>query len=339
MKLHEIIANSPVSFSPWAETAGPDAIKELIAPYTDELGSDREGNLTASLSAKKHGAKKLLIISSLCEADFIITGIEDGFLKFDALGDADLRTLPASDVIVLAPNPVFGVIDVLPPHVLSASDMDRVMNIESLFIDVGMSRQRAEERVPLGTPAVLVGGLDELDGSSICGKSLRGRVPAAIVVKVLENLSGAELDVDLHCIFCAGEKRVPQCAASGGQFCDADYIIAVESADAHIKGAQNGRGLKAGGGAAVCVGPCISRELSNAITDTARDCDIPHQIEVFAKSAPGLREMCIGGARAAKITLPVKYMHGPLEIIDLEDADSIVTLLTKFITRAGEVLN
>ena len=109
---------------------------ELLRPYVDSVETDPMGNLIARKSCGKLGARLLMLDAHMDEVGFIVTGIEDGFLRFSPIGGIDDRMLSAREVVILSKEPVFGVIDTLPPHALSAEDQEKPVEAAKLFIDI-----------------------------------------------------------------------------------------------------------------------------------------------------------------------------------------------------------
>ncbi len=100
------------------------AAQELLRPLTDEVFTTRLGSLIGVRRCGKPGAKKLLLDAHLDEIGLIVTGHEDGCLRFRSIGGVDPRMLPDREVTVLADPPVPGVVACLPPHVQTATDRD-----------------------------------------------------------------------------------------------------------------------------------------------------------------------------------------------------------------------
>src|SRR5699024_6368878 len=104
---------------------------ELLAPYTDECRVDAMGNLIAVRRCGVPGAKTLMLDAHMDEIGFIVTGYDKGFLRFGMLGGIDPRMLPARELMLLTePEPIFGVIDTLPPHVMESGDSDKTIDVK-----------------------------------------------------------------------------------------------------------------------------------------------------------------------------------------------------------------
>ena len=112
------------------------------------------GSVVGVRRCGKEGAKKLLLDAHLDEIGFLVTGHQDGFLRFAPLGGVDPRMLPDRELTMLTDPPAYGVVACLPPHIQSREEMDQAMPIQELYLDVGLTQEEAQRRIPVGTPAV-----------------------------------------------------------------------------------------------------------------------------------------------------------------------------------------
>lgn len=312
--------------------------KELLEPLVDEITADSMGNVLALRRCGKPGARQLLLDAHLDEVGFIVTEVAEGFLKFSALGGLDERTLPGREVRVLAPEgPLYGVVACLPPHVLTAEQKEQAVEIKNLFIDLGLSQAEAEKRVPIGTPGVFEGPMFDLQGDNFVSKALDDRICAAVVLQVLENLKGKELPCDLAVMFSAQEEVGLRGATPGAFRLAPDWCIAVDVTHARTPDAPKGETFEAGKGCTVGVGPNANRAMTKAIMDAAKEQEIPYSVEVMPRSS-GTNGWAIQitrqGVATAIVSVPVKYMHSPVEAASLADAEAAADLITAFI-RGG----
>lgn len=314
-------------------------IKELLKPFVDEIKTDAMGNLIAVKKCGKDKAKKLMFNAHMDEIGMIVTGFEKGFLRFSNLGGIDPRMLPAREIKVLTNPPVFGVIDTMPPHTLSAEEMDKAIDQNKLFIDIGMSDEEAKKRVPLGTSAVFAGGVDELCENIICGKALDDRACVSIVIKTMEALSEKELNVDIYCLISTQEEIGSRGAICGTYGINPDYAVVIDVTHAATPDSKKGETLDMRGGAAIGVGPNMNRGITNALIALAEEKNIPYQLEIMSGSSGTdgwVIQVCREGVSTAVVSLPLKYMHSPVETMDVSDAEAIVSLLTEFAYKLSE---
>lgn len=323
------------------EDAARETIKKHLEPFCDELKTDVMGNIIAIRRCGEPGAKSILLDAHMDEIGFIVTGHENGYLRFATLGGIDPRMLPAAEVRLLTGEPIYGVIDVMPPHALSAEDMDKPLPIDKLFIDIGMTQEQAEKNVPLGTPGVYAAGAYRIGENSICGKSLDDRACAAIIIKTMEELCGKKLGVDIICLISTQEELGMRGAITGAFGAAPDYAIALDVTHGATPDAPKHKTLEMDKGGAIGIGPNFNRHLTDEIIKAAKEADIPHQLEVIegcsGTDAWGI-QVTAEGIATALVSLPIKYMHSPIETMRISDGEAIIKLLTGFAERAGEVL-
>jgi len=310
--------------------------KELLKPYVDEMHTDSMGNLIAIRRCGKAGACTLMLDAHMDEIGFIVTGYDKGFLRFSDLGGVDPRMLPAREVIVLTESEnIFGVIDTMPPHVLDSGDMGKSIDAKKLCIDVGLTQEQAEAKIPLGTPVVFAGSCRELGENALCGKTMDDRACLAAIIKTMENLAGRELNVDVVVLVAVQEELGMRGAVTGAYSVQPDYAISLDVTHAHTPDAKKSETVKFGGGAAIAVGPNMNRALTEDIISCAKEKDLSYQVEVVPGNSgtnAWVIQISRSGVATALISIPVKYMHSPVETLDLRDAQSAVDILVNFIS-------
>lgn len=341
MELSKIISELCAAPGPSGfEDAAVECAKGMLAPFVDEIKTDVMGSLIAVKRCGKPGAKSLMLDAHIDEIGLIVTGHTDGYLRFNTLGGIDQRMLPAREIKILTEEPLYGVIDVMPPHALSSGDMEKSLPIDKLYIDIGMT-QEAEKAVPVGTPCVFAGGVMSLGEGSLCGKSLDDRSCAGLIIKTMENLADKELDVDVYCLLSVQEEVGCRGAVTGAYGIAPDYAIVLDVTFGNQPDVSKTKCSEMGKGAAIGVGPHLNRLFTGKLIDKAKEKEIPYQIEVLAghtgtNASPV--QISREGIATGLISLPIKYMHSPVETMLLSDGECIVKLLTEFISEAGEVL-
>lgn len=314
------------------------AAQELLEPLMDEVWIDRLGNLVGARRCGKPGAKKLLLDAHLDEVGLTVTGIESGFLRFETMG-VDARMLPDREVRVLTDPPMLGVVACLPPHVLSAEEREQAPRLEEMFIDVGLSQEEAERRVPLGTPVVYRSNFLRLGERQLCGKAMDDRACFAALLRTVELLEDRVLDVDLYVMGSTREEVGGIGAKVVTQALSPDYCVAVDVTHGRTPDSSKDEAFALGGGPAVGIGPNMTRWMTRRLLDTAAREGIAVQKEIMERSSGtngwGM-QVCNEGVATAVVSIPLKYMHTPVETLERSDIEDTARLLAAFAAELGE---
>lgn len=312
----------------------------LMRPLLDDAWVDRFGNAIGVRTCGKPGARKLLLDAHLDEIGLIVTGVEDGFLRFRTIGGVDPRMLPDRELTVMTQPPILGVVACMPPHVLKKKDMDKSIPIPELRVDVGMTQEQAEAAVPVGTPMAFRGGCTPLGKEQICGKSMDDRSCFVTLLRAAEILKNRNLDVDLY-LMGSTREEVSGAGAMAGTFAvhpDACVAVDVTHAETPDSGSAN-RGCRLGGGPAVGVGPNMTRWMTERMLAKSKAENIPCQIEVMGgHTGTNGWHMQIRreGIPTSVVSLPLKYMHTPIETLSLADVEQVARLLAAFTENMGK---
>lgn len=314
------------------------AARELLEPLVDEVWTDRLGSLIGVRRCGKPGVKRLLLDAHLDEVSLMVTGHKDGFLRFKAAG-VDARMLPDREVSILTDPPMLGVVACLPPHVLSAEDREKAPEVKDLFIDAGLPQEKAERLIPIGTPMVYRAELTRLGERQVCAKSLDDRACFAALLRAAELLKETALDVDLYILGSVCEETGGVGAQVGAQALAPDYCVAVDVTFGRTPDCSKEEALVMGGGPAVGIGPNCTRWMVKRLLDKAAGLDMAVQKEVMeGNSGTNGWDMQVAneGVATALVSVPLKYMHTPVEAVELSDIEDTARLLAAFAQGLGE---
>ena len=315
------------------------AAAEILRDAVDEVRVDKMGSVIGLRRCGKDNAPKLLLDAHLDEIGFIITGHEEGYLRFAPLGGVDPRMLPDRELTVMTQPPIFGVVACLPPHIQSSEDMDKSLPIRELWLDVGLSQEEAEKRIPIGTPAVYRTGCTPLGENLLCGKALDDRACFAILVDALERLKGEELDVDIYVLGSTQEETHSTGAITAAYGICPDMCVAVDVTHGDSTDAPKDQTFPLGGGPVVGIGPNCTRWMSDRMMKLAEELEIPSQVEVMSgHSGTNAWPLQISreGIATAVLSLPLRYMHTPVEVCARKDLELTARLLAAFVESLGK---
>lgn len=319
------------------ELSAADVAYKELTRFTDSAYVDGFGNVFAKIDNKKD--KTVLIDAHIDQVGFIVTYITaDGFLKFSPVGGIDKRLLPAARVEILsASGRLPGVITSVPPHL--SADSDKAPSYDELYIDAGLSFDEAKKLVPLGCRILFKGEPIELCGDRISSKALDDRAGVAVVLRALElagDLSEYNIDIAFSCQEETGESGAKMLSFRS----ECDLAIAVDVSFAVSKGEDNKKCGEMGKGAMIGIAPSLSKAFSDSLIKLAEEKDIPYQLEVMGgetgtdADAIGVSK---GGVKTVTVSIPLKYMHTPVEVIELSDIENTAVLISEFL-KSGDAI-
>ena len=254
---------------------------ELLRPMVDEVYIDRLSNVIGVKRCGKPNAGRLVLDAHLDEIGLIVTGIEEGFLRFTSIGGVDPRVLPGRELLVLTDHPIPGVVICTPPHILTDEDREKSIPLDELYIDIGLSQQQAEATVPVGTPVVYRESCFSLGENQMCGKAMDDRACFTALLRAMELLQDKNLDVDVYILGSTFEEVGGTGAKTGVYAINPDWCVAVDVTHGKTPDSPKEKVLKMGGGPAIGMGPNMTRWMTQRLKDKAKARDIPFQLEVM----------------------------------------------------------
>lgn len=310
---------------------------QLLREYSD-VTTDAFGNVYGIVGTHEQSKQTLLLEAHIDEIGMIVTYIaDDGFLKISACGGTDERVLTAQQVTVCGRQSLTGVVTSIPPHLQKDGESSES---GSYYVDIGMTKQQAEKVVSLGDRVLVENELEIMREHIVTSKSLDDRSGVAAVLWVLDKLKGKQTNYNISVLFAAQEETGERGAQTGAYRLSPDLAVAVDVsfAKTHFESEEDcgimGRGVMIG------VAPSLCAELSDAFINTAKQSDIPYQIEVMnGKTGTDADKISVtkSGVKTVTLSIPLKYMHTPTEVLDLRDIDYTASLIAEFAQGRCEI--
>ena len=316
--------------------------RELLAPYCDRTEIDANGSVLGWLSCGKPDAKTVLLDAHLDQIGFMVTDVLDGgFLRFTQVGGVDPRMLLGAEVTILSDPPRYGVVSCMPPHLLKAGEQNKAVPIDQMAIDTGLLD--AKSRIRVGTPIVFAQQPIKLAGGQLCSKCLDDRAGVAAILLAMEQLHAAK--DKLKCtvaVLISTQEEVTELGAQTGAFTvQPEYAIAVDVTHGRTSDGPSDGVFDLGSGVAVGMGPNLHRGFTKALIKTAKANDIDYTLEIMeGNTGTNAWTMQIVGRGIAMglLSITEKYMHTPVEVVELSDVQAVADLMAEFLREFdGEV--
>ena len=308
---------------------------EMLKPY-GEVSVDGMNNVFCTFGEGYH----FLLDAHLDEIGLIVKSIsDDGFLKVDKCGGIDARMLLGYEVDVWGKERLFGVISTLPPH-LRNDDDNKPPKFEDVSIDIGMTKKEAEALVSLGDRVTFRRNFTKLLGNQLSSSVLDDRSGVASIILALDMLKS--IDAKVTVMFSSQEEVGTRGASVGPYAKNVDEAIAVDVSFGWTPFCKKSDCGEIGKGPMIGFSPILDKKMSNALVSVAEKNGIPYQKEIMGGGHTGTNADTItvseSGIKTALISIPEKYMHSPIEVVDITDVENTARLIAEYVKeRAGEV--
>jgi len=312
---------------------------EYVKPAADRYSRDAIGNRIATLNPE--GDPILMFAGHMDELGLIITYVnKEGYLYFDTIGGHDRVMIPGRRVIIQTDNgPVKGVTGKRAIHLMDEADRKKVPERHEIWIDIGVkSKKEALARVAIGDVATYDHEFEILHGSIGVARAFDNKAGAYVVGETLIRLAEhrKKLEACIVSVATAQEEIGVRGATTAVYSVNPHIAIAIDVSHATDHPDCDNRKYgesKLGGGPLICRGANINPKVYQRLIKAAEKLKIPYQVEADPRptgtDARAL-QMGRGGVATGLVSIPLRYMHTPSEIVDLEDVEATVRLLVEF---------
>jgi endoglucanase len=327
-------ARSPSGY----EYEAQEVFDRHVKPAADSYSGDPLGNRIATLNPK--GDPVLMLAGHIDELGLIITYInKDGFIYFDTVGGHDLSVISGRRVIIQTANgPVKGVTGKRAIHLMDDEERKKVPKKHEIWIDIGVrSKKEALERVSIGDVATYDHEFELFSGSIGTARAFDDKVGAYVVGETLIRLAREKrLAARVVAVATAQEEIGVRGATTSAYSVNPHIAVAIDVGHATDHPDCDNRKFgetKLGGGPILCRGANINPKVYQKLVAAAKKADVPYQLEADPRpTGTDARaiQMGRGGVATGLVSIPLRYMHTPSEVVDLEDVERCVRLLVEF---------
>lgn len=305
---------------------------EAFRPLCDDVTIDVRSNMIAR---KGMEGPRIIICAHQDEIGLMVTRIEeDGALRITRVGGVDPRILPGLEVWVQsAEGPLFGVIGAKPPHLLTASDRDKSIKLDQLYVDIGMPADQVRARVREGDLVCMAGPAQKLLDGRFAGKTLDDRMGAAVMLECARELALLNVRAQVQFV-CTIEEEVGGNGAGTAAYPLApDVAIAIDVT--HGEGPGTGKyEAYPLDKVVMTIGPNVHPTVHKVMMDSAARVrvDCAESVCGGVTGTDGAEtQIAHGGIPTALLEVPLRYMHTTVETLSLKTISEAGRLLAAFI--------
>lgn len=308
---------------------------DYVKPYADRVETDAVGNVIASINPDADF--KVLLAGHCDEIAFVVKRIdEDGFVRVDKMGGIGAAPALGMTVEILGKaKRVTGVVGANAEHHGGAKEN---FEVEDLFIDCGAkSKNELEKDIQIGDLIVYKTKPEFLNNQRLSGRGLDNRTGAFIIAETLRKLSKKRPKIGVYAASTVNEET-----NMGGAFfaaatvkptfalaCDVTFATDYPSADK-----EHLADVHIDGGPVLAKGAPINLKVNQWLETAAKRLNLDIQYELTSdktRTDADMMRLTGQGVPVALVSLPLRYMHAPIETVSLADIDAEIKLLTEML--------
>jgi len=309
------------------EQAVAETVKSLIAAHVDSMRVDALGNLIVEKYGTEENGKRIMFSAHMDHIGFVVTDVdEDGFLRVNNVGSINLGVSVARHVVF--ENGTEGVLYCQPVK-------GEEKGMKHLFIDIGAeSREEALQSVQPGDMAVYAPDYVELGESRIASPAMDDRCCCALLCELLMYLDEPRNTV--VGVFSSQEEVGIRGAKVAAYSVNPDIGVGLDVTAWGDTPEVKLPAVRLGKGAAVKFidrSMIASPAVRDALLRAAEQAGVPAQREVlpFGGQDGSAIQHTRAGVPAGCLSIPCRYVHSPVEVIDMRDMEGALKILLKFV--------
>lgn len=326
---------SPTGF----EAPGQRVWAAYLRNHADRVEADSYGTAWATVEGTAEEAPRLMFDAHVDEIGYMVRHItSDGFLYINRIGGSDRAIARGLRVRVLGDDgPVTGVIGNTAIHLRDRKD-ESIPKVHELFVDIGADSDEdvAERGVRVGHPMVFDVAPTTLTDSRITARAIDNRLGGFIIAQAIERLA----DDRPQWTTLAANSVQEEIGGHGAKMIthrlNPDVALAFDVTHATdspgIDAKQHGD-VKMGDGPAITHGTSTHPAVVQRLMDVADAEGIPLQHEPSARRTGTDTDSIFkarSGVPSALLSVPLRYMHSTVEVVDTEDIEQCIRLFVAF---------
>ena len=316
------------------ESPAADLITAHWRPLADEIHFSRLGSIHALRRGTEPEPRPSLLVTAHMDAiGMMVSGIVDGLLTLTNIGGVDPRLLPGQPVLVRGRQLLLGMIAARPAALMPEDAVKDAVGWDHLLVDVGLPPRRVQELVRVGDLVSFATEPFELGGEMLSGHSLDNRASVAALTCSLEAMQAKGHAWDVWFAATVQEEVGYAGGITSAFSLHPDLAIIVDTTYGKSPAANGWETFPLGGGPTLGVGPHIHPILMKHLKEIVERLEIPFAIEPMPEhsgtEAEGI-QLTREGVPTAVISIPLRYMHSPQEVVSVTDVERAGRLVAEF---------
>ncbi len=330
------------------ETPAAEVWRQAAEAFA-EVETDVVGTPLARV-APRHGAaqppRRLVVMGHIDEIGLIVSHIDDdGFLWFQPVGGWDAQILIGQRVsLATRGGELKGVVGKKPIHLLRDEERKKAPEIRDLHIDIGAEDgDQARELVRIGDVAVIDADPVEVLGKRLVSRALDNRIGSYVALhaaQLVAQAGGSEWEV--VAVAVAQEEITFGGSRTSAYSLEPDAAIVIDVTHATDAPGVEVKELgkhELGSGPVVTRGSTINPQLFELLYETAVAEQLPFTVEASARATgtdADAVHLSRAGVATALVSVPLRYMHSPVELVQIDDVEATAQLIAAAALRLDD---
>ena len=314
--------------------------RETVSTFADDVRGDVHGNVIASRNLG--GSPRLMFAGHCDELGLQINYISDkGYLYFNTIGGHDPSLISGRRVIIHTQDgPVRGVTGRRAVHLTPRGERGKEQKVEDIWIDIGVSdKAEAEALVRVGDAVTYELGMQPLRNGLAVSRAFDNKIGAWVVAEALRRIDAAACKAEVVSVATVQEELGLRGATTSTFGIDPLVGVAVDVT--HATDHPNVNKVTAGdvsldGGPVITRGANVNPVVERLLMESAEALGMTVQVEAEPRGTgtdANAMQLSRAGVATGLVSVPLRYMHTPSEIISLDVADQTADLLAAFAQR------
>lgn len=311
-------------------------LSTLWEPLTDVLEVSNLGSLHGVRLGRGPTPRPALLLAAHMDViGLMTTMVDDSFLHFTSLGGIDRRILPGQAVMIHGRELLPGVIIQLPDYLNNDRKPASSRDFSNLRVDTGLPGRELNRLVRSGDLIVFDQQPFMLGDHLVGGSGLDNRASLTALTLCLKIIQKSRLHWDLWAVATVQEEISGAGAVTSAFEIEPTLAVAIDVTYGSGPGSPAHKTFPLEGGVTLGWGPDVHPALYSTFAELAEQLEIPYEMEVMpgrSGTDATVIQTSTTGVPTMVISIPIRYMHSPVEIVHMHDIVRAGRLLADFTT-------
>jgi endoglucanase len=326
-----------------AAPSGHEAPAAALWREEASIATVSSDGIGSSIARVGDAAPLLAVVGHIDEIGLVVTHIDEkGFIWFAPIGGWDPQILVGQRVEVRARDgAVPGVVGRKPIHLLDPDQRQKVVELKGLHIDIGAAdREETAAMVRIGDPVVVDAEPQPVAGERLVSRAMDNRLGAYVALEALRRCHERGSLRGSFAAIAAVQEEIGLFGARTSAFeVRPDLAVAVDvthATDAPGIDEKEVGSHPLGSGPAIGRGSTLSPKVFELLVEAAEEAGIEHTVDASGRGTStdaDAIQISRSGIPTGLVSIPLRYMHSPVELVDLRDVEATVELIAAFAAR------